>query len=64
MLSPATPTVGSLRTLVSRLPPLALRTLASLACPEYYMEMGLSLDFTYWNSRGDLILFPSNEETH
>lgn len=52
MLFPATPTVGSLRILVS------------LACPEYYMEMGLSLDFTYWNSRGDLILFPSNEETH
>lgn len=23
----------------------------------------LSLDFTYWNSCGDLILFPSNEET-
>lgn len=34
-----------------------------LTRPEYYMEMGLSLDFTYWNSH-DLILFPSNEETH
>lgn len=51
MFYPATPTIGSLRTLVS------------LACPKYYMEMGLSLDFTYRNSRGDLILFPSNEET-